>query len=944
MQDICSDIRTAIDHGRTDILRSLLGACDNRTLTEGITKDEILNQPFLEEGTFLSYASKTNQVDVVRTLLSCGADPAVKNAHGRNAVDVAASEVIRLIYVEELLRATAASETDRVIQLLSAGIDVNAWDSEGSKNTPLHWAACYGNKEIVACLIDRGADINAENGCGATPLHEAVNRGDIAICQELLDAGANPHIRAIHGTFAGKSPYDLAKNKPSIFLLMQQQAMTSSVSKESEKSILNSPSVTSYADLNNFSQKSLSTNISQLSIDSTKSSDPLYDSTLRERNNESPVKSILDKSSIWNLIWPQPKNILDLSSFSSPFIAEKEIFISIINSGESIHDILDVWEVSRTYLLELGHDVKIGEVQPGSGRFNSDNKIECIVNRKLFNNSEGYQLHITQNCVKISAGSLSGLHYAVCTFIQILRLSKNSSSSEHTEIDPVLIKDEPRFTHRGILLDISPRGRTPTLEYLLHTINIWSSLKISHLHIYSRLTPSCDWQLCYSRSEMITLDRYCRDRHINLIPTLDVDLNVSQRHLTQMWPIFQELLAIFPSLSYVHVGPRLASLLVQPENLDFSTNSINETVETDMSEVFKTYTCLQEMWHILNLNPDTTLLLCSNGLHSKPEFRSIPSNVVLVEYGFQADYDFSEWTEVFKIAGGNVLPSSGTASYNSLAGCPASTLANTRNAIKMALEQNSIGIVVAHWSGSHHLTPHTFSWLGYLIAAGLAWNPSTDIELGPTDNYENSHISDSIRRHRYLTNILNIHVFQDLEYRIGETILELGRVDTMILTLSKNQDINDLQQIPDNRGSTLYRLLTDPDNVNLEYLSADLFAKVTKQIKRITHALYEANVTAKFGSMEIQELQLTADLMITACRIGRTLIGVGVNPNSNMGLAVINLGICNLPPTFRTDIANKMLAHIEQYKGAWLQRYLPQGLQNSLLVLTSALHRFVPES
>ena len=45
--------------------------------------------------------------------------------------------------------------------------------------------------------------------------------------------------------------------------------------------------------------------------------------------------------------------------------------------------------------------------------------------------------------------------------------------------------------------------------------------------------------------------------------------------------------------------------------------------------------------------------------------------------------------------------------------------------------------------------------------------------------------------------------------------------------------------------------------------------------------------------------------VIVFCRIGRTLIGVGTNPNSNMGLAVINLGVCNLPPTFRTDIANK---------------------------------------
>lgn len=334
---------------------------------------------------------------------------------------------------------------------------------------------------------------------------------------------------------------------------------------------------------------------------------------------------------------------------------------------------------------------------------------------------------------------------------------------------------------------------------------------------------------CFCIFKLLLIDGFCfffryRDRHLDLIPALDVDSNVSQRHLTQMWPIFQELLSTFPSLSYVHVGPRLASLLVQPDNLDLSI-SINETVETDMSEVFKSYSCLQELWHILNLNSNTTLLLCSNGLHSKAEFRNVPSNVILVEYGFQADYDFSEWTEGFKIAGGNVLPSSGTASYNSLAGCPASTLANTKNAVKTAIEQNTIGIIVAHWSGSHHLTPHPFSWLGYLIAAGLSWNPDTNIELGPIE-YNDLQDNNLIltKRQLYLTSILNIHVFHDLENKIGNAILELGRVDTLVLTLSKNQDSNDLQQIPDNRGSTLYRLLTDPDNVNLEFLSADLFA------------------------------------------------------------------------------------------------------------------------
>lgn len=47
---------------------------------------------------------------MVRTLLSCGADPGVQNASGLNAVDVATSEQMRQIYIEELLRATANSE------------------------------------------------------------------------------------------------------------------------------------------------------------------------------------------------------------------------------------------------------------------------------------------------------------------------------------------------------------------------------------------------------------------------------------------------------------------------------------------------------------------------------------------------------------------------------------------------------------------------------------------------------------------------------------------------------------------------------------------------------------------------------------------------------------------------------------------------------------------
>jgi len=40
-----------------------------------------------------------------------------------------------------------------VCQLIAAGIGINWLDSKDSKNTPLHWAACYRNKNIVTYLI-----------------------------------------------------------------------------------------------------------------------------------------------------------------------------------------------------------------------------------------------------------------------------------------------------------------------------------------------------------------------------------------------------------------------------------------------------------------------------------------------------------------------------------------------------------------------------------------------------------------------------------------------------------------------------------------------------------------------------------------------------------------------------------------------------------------------
>jgi len=56
--------------------------------------------------------------------------------------------------------------------------------------TPLFWAAAYQHTDIVRILVRRGADINAVNIVGETPLIAASKRRRTMSIQTLLDLGA----------------------------------------------------------------------------------------------------------------------------------------------------------------------------------------------------------------------------------------------------------------------------------------------------------------------------------------------------------------------------------------------------------------------------------------------------------------------------------------------------------------------------------------------------------------------------------------------------------------------------------------------------------------------------------------------------------------------------------------------------------------------------------
>lgn len=93
------------------------------------------------------------------------------------------------------------------------------------------------------------------------------------------------------------------------------------------------------------------------------------------------------------------------------------------------------------------------------------------------------------------------------------------------------------------------------------------------------------------------------------------------------------------------------------------------------------------------------------------------------------------------------------------------------------------------------------------------------------------------------------------------------------------------------------------------------------------------------------ELQLTSDLLLVSVRMAKALLSAGVNPSGHPhpGVMVVNCGVANLPPTFRTDVANKLLSLTEQYRALWLSRYHAPGMHACLRVINNLLRAVIPE-
>ncbi|CAB0032986.1 unnamed protein product, partial [Trichogramma brassicae] len=159
--------------------------------------------------TCLHVAALHGQVAVVDYLLNRGAKTSLADADGATALHCAA----------------ARGHQNTLLMLLHAGADPNAQDSRG--NTPLHLAADHGHDACVKTLLFFGEhsrmpiSVSATNVQGDTALHFASKWGYSGIVELLMEHGADVQAR----NRRGQTPMTLAHSNLVAKLLEAQPSM-----------------------------------------------------------------------------------------------------------------------------------------------------------------------------------------------------------------------------------------------------------------------------------------------------------------------------------------------------------------------------------------------------------------------------------------------------------------------------------------------------------------------------------------------------------------------------------------------------------------------------------------------------------------------------------------------------------------------------------------------
>lgn len=521
---------------------------------------------------------------------------------------------------------------------------------------------------------------------------------------------------------------------------------------------------------------------------------------------------------------------------------------------------------------------------------------------------EAYRLTVADSGITIHGADAAGVYYGVCTLRQVL--AQFGASLPHLEID-----DWPDFAARGVMLDVS-RDRVPTMETMYALIDRLAGWKINQFQLYMEHTFAYQhhpdvWALAspFTGQEILELDVYCRQRHIDLVPNQN-SLGHMERWLKH--PRYLPLAESPDGFSPPWGGWRPASTLdpQDPGSLELITSLYDELLPHFTSRLFNVG--CDEPWELgqgknkaavaerggrvyldwlLKLYNEVTargrqMQFWGDIIIHHPELvPALPKDAIVMEWGYEADHDFDGHLALFAQSGLPFYVCPGTSSWNSVAGRTENALGNLRAAAEAGLKHGAVGYLNTDWGDNGHWQTLSASALGFACGAAVAWayEANRDIDLPAS---------------------LDAFAFEDRAGIMGRLAYDLGSVYRMMGPGQFNSAF--LFRTLLAGDDTLRRIMQETQ----ADLAPDTLRQVIARLDAVIAPLDESQMQRPDAALVRAEFRQAADLLRHAAR--RLLLAQDA-PEITPGMLLVDLDIL-----------------LPRQRELWLARSRRGGLEDSM--------------
>lgn len=363
---------------------------------------------------------------------------------------------------------------------------------------------------------------------------------------------------------------------------------------------------------------------------------------------------------------------------------------------------------------------------------------------------QAYQLVINKDQITVTGKGGAGVLYGIQTLCQIIEQCGSM-------LPCMEIADSPAFLHRGYYLD-QTRGRVLKSESLKRIVDLLARYKINEFQLYIEHTYlfrgfSEMWrdETPLTAQEILELDHYCRERYIELIPSLssfghlyDLLSTKSCGDLCELAGSDKQPFSYLDRMQHhtINVSDERALPLIKKRILEymalFTSNKFNicadETFDlgkgrskalADQKGVHRIYIdFVKDLCEFLVENGKTPMfwgdIICA-----EPELiRELPNETICLTWGYEPDQSEDDCRKMAQ-AGAVQYCCPGVRGWNHFMNQLKSSYLNITRMCSYAEKYGAIGILNTDWGDFGHINHPEHSIPGMIYGAAFSWNRET---------------------------------------------------------------------------------------------------------------------------------------------------------------------------------------------------------------------------